>query len=230
MREVKVTIPEYLTIKQYQELTTVKNLDTLDTMLHTIRSLTEYTDKEIKSWPVKTIAEVATSLMDVTSASNEFYPIVKVKDQVYGYAQLSKSPFGEYVDLQNLLKDPIDNLHQIAATLYRPITKHRFDSFSFIKKYGIHAANNKVTDPFKWYTVEDYDSELREERSEMMREFPVQLILGAMGFTSMTGTLSINDTLYSQNQITEMEKMKHEKNVMDLLSQSTGGGLVRFIT
>lgn len=230
MREIKVKIPDYLTIGQYQELTDTGKMDSLDKMLYIITTLTEYDEKEIKSWPVKTIAEVANSLMDVTGAPNEFYPIVKIKDQVYGYAQLSKSSFGEYVDLENLLKEPITNLHEIAAMLYRPIKKHRFSSFSFIRKYGIDAANNKVTDPFKWYTVEKYDSELREERSEMMKDFPVQLILGAMGFTSLTGTLSINDTLYSENKITEREMKSQEKRVMELLSHNIGGGLAHFTT
>lgn len=230
MREVQVKIPEFISIGKYQELNNTESLQMLDRMLYTIKSLTEYTEKEIKTWPVSTIVEVSTELLEVASAKNEFYPIVTIGEQIYGFSPLSKSTFGEYIDLQHLLQEPIKNLHQIAAILYRPVTKHKFKSFSFTRKYGLKTANNKVTDPFKWYTIEKYDSEIREERSEMMKDFPVQLILGAMGFMSTIGTLSLNDTLYSKEAITRTEKKTQEKEILDLLSQNIGGGLVRSIT
>jgi hypothetical protein len=225
MREVKVRVPEYLSIGQYQEIDTFGNLEPLNKMLKVITTLSEYTEKEVRTWPIETIVEVAGLLADVTTADNEFHTIVEFKGKMYGFANLSRNKFGEYLDLEDLLKDPIGNLHHIAAVFYRPITKHRFGSFSFIFRHGHNVANNKVKDPFKWYTIEKYDSEVREERSEMMKDFPVQLILGAMGFTSATGTLSLNDTLYSQNQITEKEKEETQRSVLKSLSHSiTGGG------
>ena len=223
MKEVQIKIPEYLSIGKYQELTNISNSSSkLDKMLDTITALTDYTEKEVRTWSVQAIIEAGNALLDVTTAPNEFYSLVKIGDEVYGYAPLSKSSFGEYVDLENLLKEPNKNLHQIAAILYRPVTKHKFKSFSFVRKYGHDTVNNKVEDPFKWYTVEDYDNELREERSEMMKDFPTQLILGAMGFTSATATMYLSDT-QSSNQTMEMNKIQ-KKLAEELLSVSTGGG------
>ena len=225
MKEVKIKIPEYIGVGQYQELSSFDGLQPIDKMLKVITTLSEYTEKEIKTWPIETIVEVAGLLADVTTAENEFHAIVEYKGEMYGFANLARNKFGEYVDLENLLKDPVANLHQIAAVFYRPITKHRFGSFSFIFKHGVNVANNRVKDPFKWYTIEEYDSELREERSEMMKDFPVQLILGAMGFISATGTLSLNDILFSRNLMTEKEVNQSKRSILESLSHSiTGGG------
>lgn len=223
MKEIKITIPEYLAIGKYQELTALnKSASALERMLGTVTALTDYTEKEVKTWSVKAIIETGNALLDITTAPNEFYALVKIGDTVYGYAPISKSSFGEYVDLELLLKDPIKNLHHIAAILYRPVTKHKFKSFSYIKKYGLDLVNNKIEDPFDWYTVEKYDSEIREERSELMKEFPVQLVLGAMGFTSATATMYLNDTHFSE-QTKKNKKMK-ETIAQELLLASTGGG------
>ena len=225
MKEVNVKIPEYISIGQYQELETYESLDSLDKMLKVISLLSDFTETEVRTWPLQTITQVAGLLADVTTAENEFHAIVEFKGKMYGFANLSRNKFGEYVDLENLLKDPVNNLHQIAAVLYRPIKKHKFSSFSFIFKHGVNVANNRIKDPFKWYTVEEYNNEIREERSEMMKDFPVQLILGAMGFISTTVTLSLNDTLYSMDKMTKKEMEESKRSVMKSLSQSiTGGG------
>jgi len=225
MKEVQVKIPEYISIGKHQELQFLDQLQPLDRMLKVIQTLSDFTEEQIKEWPLQTIAEVSHLLSNVTVEDNEFHAIVQFKDEMYGFANLSRSKFGEYLDLENLLKDPINNLHQIAALLYRPITKHRFDSFSFQYKHGVDTVTNNVKDPFKWYTIEKYDSELREERSEMMKDFPTQIILGAMGFTSATAMLGLNSTLSSMKIITEKEKMEAQKKILKGLSESiTGGG------
>jgi hypothetical protein len=227
MKEIKITIPEFITIGKYQEIIGLQDQDGLKKMLYTITTLTDYTEEEVREWPVSTVAEASNALLDVTTRQNEFYPLIKFGEEVYGYAGLSKGKFSEYLDMEGLLKDPIKNLHHIAAILYRPVVNHKFGSFSFIRKYGYNAINNKVEDPFKWYTVEKYDNAKREERSVVMKEFPVQLILGAMGFTLTTGTLSLNDTLYSESNLKTKKKEQledMEKKMLESLSQSIGGG------
>ena len=224
MKEIKLTIPEYISIGQYQKFQAFDTLEPLEKMLKVITTLTSYTEKEVRQWTLPAIGEASNALMDVTIGENEFHSIIEFKGQMYGFSNLSRNKFSEFIDLQNLLKEPVDSLHQIAAILYRPITKHRFDSFKFTIKHGHNIAVNKVKDPFKWYTLEDYNSEKREERSEMMKEFPVQLILGAMGFISVTGTLSLNDILYSMDKMTLKQKKTTEKSILESLSQSIGGG------
>ena len=226
MKELQIKIPEYLSIGQYQEILSLQGLDGLQKSLFIITHLTDFTEDDVREWPISTIAEVSNALIDVTTRQNEFYPLIKFEDQVYGFAGISKSPFGEYLDLEGFLKDPVKNLHQIAAILYRPVTEHKFNSFSFVRKYGYNAVNNKVEDPLKWYTVEKYSNKKREQRSEMMKKFPTQLVLGALAFISATGTLYLNDTLYSQNLSQKNKKNLRdmERTILENLSQSIGGG------
>lgn len=224
MKEIKVKIPEYISIGQYQQFSKYDSLEPLEKMLKIITTLTNYTEKEIGQWTLPAISQAAQALSDVAISENEFHAIVEYKGEMYGFANLSRNKFSEFIDLQTLLKDPIENLHQIAAVLYRPITKHKFTSFKFTVKHGFNIAVNKITNPFDWYTLDSYDSEVREERSDMMKDFPVQLILGALGFISVTGTLSLNDTLCSMGKMSLKAKTLTQKSLLESLSQSIGGG------
>jgi hypothetical protein len=224
MKEIKLTIPEYISIGQYQEMSTLDKLEPLERMLKVITTLTPYTEQEIRQWTLPAIAQASNALMDVTIGENEFHSVVEFKGELYGFSNLSRNKFSEFIDLQGLLKNPTENLHQIAAILYRPITKHRFESLSFGIKHGTKVAVSKIKDPFKWYSLDKYDSEVREERSVVMKDFPVQLILGAMGFISVTGTLSLNGTLYSMDKQTKILKDITQKSLLQSLSQSIGGG------
>lgn len=224
MKEIKLKIPQYISIGQYQQFSQYDKLEPLEKMLKIITTLTDYTEKEIGQWTLPAIAQAAEALSDVAISENEFHAIVEYKGEMYGFANLSRNRFSEFIDLQGLLKDPVENLHHIAAVLYRPITKHKFNSFKFTVKHGFNIVVNKIKDPFKWYTLETYDSDIREERSELMKDFPVQLILGALGFISVTGTLSLNDTLCSMDKMTLQTKKTTEKILLESLSQSIGGG------
>jgi len=224
MKEIKLTIPEYLSIGNHQRLTRAVEKEPLSQMVEAVVSLTHYTEKQVKSWPIKTIHQAAIALSEVIKADNEFFPLVQFQGELYGYASLSKASGGEFIDLQKLLNNPTENLHQIAAMLYRPVVRHKFKDLQFISRYASKLVNNKVDNPFNWYTIEKYDSEVREERSEIMKEFPVQLILGAMGFTLVTGGLSLNDTLYSENLLTKEKMEMDSKKMLEVLSQSIGGG------
>tara|TARA_R110000868_G_C10934352_1_gene766589 strand:- start:1743 stop:2426 length:684 start_codon:yes stop_codon:yes gene_type:complete len=207
---------------------TIKGETELEKMLALIEAVTEYSVKEIRDWPIEVIKDISNQLVNLGNQTSEFHPLVQYGDTMYGFATLRKSTLGEYIDLEAYLKEPIRYLPYIAAILYRPVIKHKFDSFSFQYKYGVGAVNNKVTDVFKWYDVQPYDLDDAEKQIEVMKDFPLQFILGAMSFTLATASLYLGDIQSSADRTVKMAMRKNQKKILEILSQSIGDGLVRF--
>ena len=87
---------------------------------------------------------------------NQLVNKFKLNGVDYGFIpELDDMTFGEYVDLDTFIGDN-DNLHRAANVLFRPIEFKRGDR----------------------YTVKDYDS----DTSEAAKEFPLDVVLGAIVF------------------------------------------------
>jgi hypothetical protein len=76
---------------------------------------------------------------------------------------------GEYVDLEMLAKKPLENIEEILAILYRPITKDKFNSFRWALEHGVSVAKGQVEDIFKYYEIEKYDVEKRFDNAEVLK-------------------------------------------------------------
>ena len=91
--------------------------------------------------------------------------------------------FGEYVDLDNYMADTL-NLHNTMAVLYRPI----------IQRSG------------KRYDIEPYES--AEKYSDLMKQAPMDVVLGATLFFYRLG----NDLLTATMNSLEKQKMSTRQN------------------
>jgi len=224
MKEIKIKIPDYLTIDQYRKMTEMGQEDgRIEQLVHIVSSLSDYSKEEIKSWSIKTLTEIATKYSDLVDVKNEFHPIIEWNGQLYGYANINQASLGTYIDIENMSKDLKNNMHQIAATLYRPIKKHRFNSLSFTLKQKIKALNNKVENVFDWYTLQPYDYEARKEVEESFREFPAHIFLGALSFFLVNVNLYLVNT-QSSEILTQSQKKKMTNQIMETLSLAIGGG------
>lgn len=226
--KITIDIPDYLTIGQHQTITQVKNGTKLERLVSIVEALSDYKREEIEKWPISTLSQIGNDLLQVADAKGEFHTLIEFKGQLYGYAHMNNATLGEYIDLENLCKDFQGNLHKVAAILYRPVKKHKFDNILYNIKQGIRTVKNGVEDVFGWYEVEVYDNEKAKERHEIMKDFPVHIIMGAISFFLSTADLYLTDTLYSLGKITKEEQMEMERRTMDLLLQSIGGGSVLY--
>ena len=130
---------------------------------------------------------------------------------------------GEYVDLDNLVKDTDRNLTDILALLYRPVTRNDVNTGKFIFKSTIKALKYEVENVFDYYDVEEYDINKRKVKAPEFDEFPLDIALGAMAFFLGTKTMLQNDILLSSHKI-EMEKAKKimSKRKIRLLATTVG--------
>jgi len=104
--------------------------------------------------------------------------------QTFGFIpSIEDISFGEYVDLDNYMADTL-NLHNTMAVLYRPI----------IQRSG------------KRYDIEPYES--AEKYSDLMKQAPMDVVLGATLFFYRLG----NDLLTATMNSLEKQKMSTRQN------------------
>ena len=227
-KSLQINIPDYLTIQQYMEIKKHEGNSNWEKMVSIISAILGRDIEEVKTWTVDSLKKVYMHIQKVADPGLEFHSIIEWNGELYGYATMKKATLGEYIDLENLSKDIENNLHKVAALLYRPITKHKFNDLKFTIKQSLKVANKKgVENVFDYYTVEKYDSDTRREREEQFKDFPVSIILGALSFFLTTANLYLSHTAYSQDPTMKMIMERKEKMILADLSAAigVGGGL-----
>jgi len=221
-----VTVPEFLTIGDYQKLAHLDHLTDLEKTMEIVYTITNISKDQLGKWKPNELAAIAESvinLMDFDSAT--FYPIIEFDGVLYGYRPVSKMTLAEYVDLERLTKEPNTNLADIMAILYRPITKNKTNSLEFQIKNGVKIAKGTAENLFKYYEIEEYSSEDRGVNAEKMKSFPVAFALGGMSFFLGIASKSLNST---NSYLRRAEKMMMETE-MDKLIVNIGDGLGQYI-
>ena len=231
-KSIKITIPDFLTVSQYKDLQNVEHLSDFAKFIKVISVLSGIEESEIETWSPGDIAKIYTDVIEAMDIKTEFYPIIEKDGVQYGFSNIHQMTLGEYIDLERLSKEPHENLEQIASLLYRPITSHKFKSFKFRFKHNVRLSTKNVDNIFKYYTLEKYDSTEREVRAEVFKDFPVAMILGALGFFLGLANLSLTTTIPSstkrKKQTQRLAKMKAIEEQLKVLV-NIGGGLQRFI-
>lgn len=222
-------IPEYLTVEQYSKMSGLDDVNKVQKMITIISALTGYGEEEVQTWSLDSLQKVFQAYSSLADTKNEFHSLIEWNGQLYGYSDIKNMTLGCYVDLEHLSKDLDKNLHKIAALLYRPVTKHRFNSLKFTIKQQLKMVNNKVENVFDWYELEPYDSNVRKSREEEFKSFPAHILLGALSFFLSTASLYLNNTAYSQKVIEKETMMNQHDSLLGNLLLNIGGGSGLFI-
>lgn len=223
-KEVEVKIPDYITVGKYQQMNKLESLSELDRIVKVISVVTGLDSKEVRGWDLDSLTTVSNAVGEVVERKGEFHAVLEFGDTLYGFSNLSNFTLGEYIDLEEYLKEPTVNLHKIAALLYRPITKHNFDKISFLVKNSIKIGNNKVENVFEHYKIEAYDNEKVAERHEIFKQFPVHIVLGALAFFFAVGSQYLTSTVSSQTKEIDPKGTEKIGKAMEALLDSIGGG------
>ena len=228
--ETTINIPDYLSIKDWKYFNSLDHLSDTEKMVSLISHMSDVDTNEITKWkPTKLTNVYKTLLESFQDLEPQFYPIFELDGVKYGYTPMTKMTLGEYMDLERLAVKSHDNIEEIMAILYRPITKHRFSGIKWAFKSSHKIALGEAENLFKYYEVEEYDSKTREETAIKLSNIPASMGLGAMSFFLLLGSsVSVNSQLSLINPKQQMEMMKELNNQMD--SMNIGAGLLQFIT
>jgi len=189
MERVKLTIPDNwndITIETYQKYVIIQDSkgSEKNKIIRSLALLCNTTTKIIKGMlysDLLDIMNIVKDLLDNEPDNTDFEKTFKFKKVKYGFVpNLSKLTTGEYIDLENLSKDPIVNLHIIMSILYRPITIEKNDR----------------------YAIENYNPDQFKE--EIFKELPMSRALNALGFF-----LSLGEKLakISRRYLKQQEKL-----------------------
>jgi len=160
--KVNLKIPTSLneiTLGQYQEFSKLDNdteIKPVDIQLKMIEIFCGVSDLVVRNMKATDITEICNILNNMFDTEHQLVNRFKLNGVDYGFIpELDDMTFGEYVDLDTFIGDN-DNLHRAANVLFRPIEFKRGDR----------------------YTIKDYDS----DTSEVAKEFPLDVVLGAIVF------------------------------------------------
>jgi len=229
MAKIKVQIPDYFSVKHYKALGNFEHLDEVEKVIHTLVATTEHTQEEIMRWSMHDMLQVYKGVENILQeVNNEFYPVFEFKGITYGFQPISKMSVGEWIDCDSRLENPIENLEELLAILYRPVVKDNFKSLEWRVKDYIRHLKGEPTNLFKMYEVEEYDVEKRDWRKEVFSDLPIEYALGALHFFILFGlTLQRDLATYSPN-LTEEERVRiateMDKVITELASMSTTNG------
>lgn len=223
-------IPEYLSIKDWKYFNSLEHLSNTEKMIAMVSNLGGVNEDELKKYKSTELADAYKTLLEAfQDLEPQFYPVFELDGVLYGYNPMTKMTLGEYVDLERLASKSHENLEQIMAILYRPITKNRFSGIKWAYRSTTKIALGEAENLFKYYEVEEYDSSKREEMAEKLSSLPASIGLGSLSFFLLLGSnASLGSQISSLPKKERMEMMEQMNKA--LASQNIGGGLLQFIT
>ena len=167
--ELNIKYPNYLSIKDWKYFKSLDDDTTASKMINFISYLSNTSQKEIETLTPQEVQSTYLKILQTFGdVDSKFFPVIEINGVLYGFSSIAKMTLGEYVDLERLAKEPNNNLEEIMAILYRPITNHSFNGikWNFIKTFKV--GFGKVENLFKYYTIEKYDSSKNVEQADLM--------------------------------------------------------------
>lgn len=192
MKEIKLTIPDNwsdITIDTYQQYVKIQEgkgseKNKIVKSLALLCNTTPFVVKKMAYKDLLEIMEIIKKMIDTEPDKEQFRKVFKFKDEEYGFCpNLSNITTGEYIDLENYCKEPIENLHTIMSILYRKITFKRNER----------------------YAIEDYNPD--EFKEELFKDCPMDIALSSLGFFLTLGEkLAKISHSYLQQQEMKLQK------------------------
>ncbi len=207
MAKITVELPEYFSIAHYKAMGSFEHLDEIEKIIMTVSALTGHDVEEIERWNLTDLMRIyneAGRIMHDTGG--QFYPVFEFKDTLYGFQPLTKMSVGEFMDLERRLQDPMDNLEELLAILYRPIVSHKFNSMQWMHKSYIKILKGENESMFKYYDVEEYDTEKRDWRVKVFKDLPLEYVIGCLNFFMALGMELSLSSIISSPALSQMEK------------------------
>jgi hypothetical protein len=221
-KKIKITIPQDLTIDHYLKLGQFDNLREIEKVIRIISSISGYTEEEIRLWDIGSINKIHNDIqITLNNITPVFLPVFTFKGINYGMQPLHKMSGAEFIDLEKRLEK--GNILEVMSIIYRPITEDKFDSTWWKIKRDLKYIAGKADDLFKYYKVEEYDTEKREWRMDIFKELPISLAIGAYNFFLLLAIQLSNYTLQSLEELPLKEKEMLKEQMENLFKNISAG-------
>jgi len=184
-----------ITVGQYQEISLVQSENPITSFIEKMSIVLDCDSEEIRNTPYSEYQKLQANLEFInTDPEKQIVNWFELDGKYYGLEpDMSLITTGVFIDCEQFKQDPIVNLHNTLALIYRPITSD---------------VSNGVPDE---YEIEPHQAKGFEKRSQLFKEkLSIEVVLGAVVFFSLLGTgLSIASLeSFSKMIVDEMEITK----------------------
>tara|TARA_R110000823_G_scaffold293203_1_gene412046 strand:+ start:1191 stop:1835 length:645 start_codon:yes stop_codon:yes gene_type:complete len=172
---------QFVKLKDYQKFTLISKPTNEDL----IKCILDISKADLSSMKLMTVDTLTNELNDLFDQKHEFINEFTLYGTTYGFIpKLDEITYGENKDITSYIND-WDKMHKAMAVMFRPITK----------KYG-----NK-------YLIEEYEGS--GLYSEIMKDAPLNVVLGAMVFFyNLTNELLNSIPKYLEKQLKDQQMTK----------------------
>ena len=170
-----------ITIGQYQEIMSIQTDNEITKFVETVSICFDIDPAEIRILSLSDFRDLQNKMLFLKEdPESEVITIIEVDGIEYGLIpDMSVITAGEFIDAEQFKLNAMDNLHNIVALLYRPITKKLLDG---------------------QYEIELHKSQGFERRAQLFRDkISIQIVLGAVLFFSLLATELSTNFLTSLN-------------------------------
>lgn len=195
-----------ITLREWKELNSIQTDSELSVLIERISILSDSDSSNIRSLPLRKFNKLVS---DIGWLSRDVPNDITLRFELDGvrYGMIPDLNFittGEFIDAENFKKDPIENIHLLAALLWRPIVWEEGDDW----KIQPHSPNGF------------------ERRANLFLEkLPITYIWGALLFFSSIGTefTKILADYLKEDQKSQMRKTQSATTKRKYKSSKTSG-------
>jgi hypothetical protein len=180
-----------ITIGQYQEIMSIQTENEITKFVETCAICLDTDPQELRSLTLSDFRELQKNMSFVSKdPESDIRQIIEIDGIEYGLIpDMSVITAGEFIDAEQFKLDAMNNLHNIVALIYRPITK-------------------KISDTE--YEIDLHKAQGFEKRANLFRDnVSIEIVLGAVLFFSLLATelsTSFLDSLLQQLQPQKAKK------------------------
>lgn len=222
-KNITIEIPEMISVGQYQNFGTLDHLSETRRVIRIVSAISGYTEEEVEKWSLTSVFQIYKDINErIQDLKPFFLPIFEWEGTTWGFQPIHKMSAGEFIDMESRLEKGIDSLHELLGILYRPIDKHRFDGLEWKIKWNTKYVLGKSENLFKYYDLEEYDTEKRDWYAEGFKKLPLPIALGAYNFFLFVGMELSKDFQTSFRKSVQKMTKKEKKELLTLLNTMDG--------
>lgn len=138
---INITLPDgwhEVTIGQYMELIAIDTDNQTRKIVETISILTDTDDAHICKMDLPSLKKISEHIMwlGVLPKEASYKPIIRIGEEEFGFVnRLTDLTLGEWIDMDEMVKDFDKNIHKMIALLYRPLVTAFNDRDRIVESY-----------------------------------------------------------------------------------------------
>jgi hypothetical protein len=177
-----------ITVSQYQEMMMIETTNEITKFVEQISICLDVDTEEVRAMSYSQYKELQSKMSFLSlEPKAEMDLIIEVEGRKYGLIpDMSLISAGVFIDAEQFKLEPMENLHNLLALIYRPLLRELPDGE---------------------YEIEEHKAQGFEKRANLFKTLSIETVLGAVLFFSLLGTeSSIAFLSYSSQVMMEQQE------------------------